>query len=272
MSTAPPGPEEQELTGGGVNQVRRVGDTVRRPVRPWSGNVRRLLDHLRASGFDGAPRVLGTDAEGREIVEFIEGEVGHYPWTPQVAGRPALLSAARLLRDYHLAAAGVASELRTGWQFPTRDPVEVICHNDFAPYNCVFRDGAAVGIIDFDTAGPGPRAWDLAYALYRFSPLSRPDAGGHYAAVDHFATAEAQAARARAFLDAYGCEADLRRAAVDLVVPRVRALATFLEQAAAAGEEAFVQHVRAGHLDHYLHDIEYVEERLPTWLALVVAD
>ncbi|MFJ9374801.1 phosphotransferase [Streptomyces sp. NPDC101455] len=43
-------------------------------------------------------------------------------------------------------------------------PVEVICHGDFAPDNCVFTGEGAVGIVDFDAArpGPGPRAWDLA--------------------------------------------------------------------------------------------------------------
>ncbi|WP_405867085.1 phosphotransferase [Streptomyces sp. NBC_01515] len=41
-------------------------------------------------------------------------------------------------------------------------PVEVICHGDFAPYNCVFTGEGAVGLIDFDAARPGPRAWDLA--------------------------------------------------------------------------------------------------------------
>lgn len=149
--------------------------------------------------------------------------------------------------------------------------MEVICHNDFAPYNCVFRDGNAVAVIDFDAACPGPRAWDLAYALYRFAPLSRPDAGGRYAAVDHFPPARMQAARARAFLDAYGCDEDLRRAAVDLVVPRLLALTAFMGEAAAAGDEPVMRHIRAGHQDHYSRDVRYVEERMPTWHALVVA-
>jgi aminoglycoside phosphotransferase (APT) family kinase protein len=37
-------------------------------------------------------------------------------------------------------------------------------------------DGRPVALIDFDVAHPGPRAWDLAYAAYRFVPLT---AGGH---------------------------------------------------------------------------------------------
>jgi len=36
----------------------------------------------------------------------------------------------------------------------------------------VFRKGMPVALIDFDTAHPGPRIWDVAYAAYRFVPLT----------------------------------------------------------------------------------------------------
>ena len=52
-------------------------------------------------------------------------------------------------------------------------PAEVVCHNDFAPYNVVFDDGGPVGVIDWETAAPGARVWDVAYAAYRWVPLSR---------------------------------------------------------------------------------------------------
>nr|WP_176457309.1 MULTISPECIES: phosphotransferase [unclassified Rhodococcus (in: high G+C Gram-positive bacteria)] len=47
----------------------------------------------------------------------------------------------------------------------------MICHWDAAPYNFVFEGSAAVGLIDFDEAGPGRRIDDLAYFAYRFAPL-----------------------------------------------------------------------------------------------------
>ena len=38
-----------------------------------------------------------------------------------------------------------------------------------------WSSGAGVaGAIDFDTASPGPRAWDLAYLAYRLVPLTAP--------------------------------------------------------------------------------------------------
>jgi hypothetical protein len=50
-----------------------------------------------------------------------------------------------------------------------------MCHGDAAQYNTVVKDGVAVGFIDFDAAHPGPRVWDVVYAVYRFAPLQGPD-------------------------------------------------------------------------------------------------
>ena len=45
------------------------------------------------------------------------------------------------------------------------------CHNDLAPWNTVFINEHAVGFIDWDLAAPGPRLWDVAFALWHFVPL-----------------------------------------------------------------------------------------------------
>jgi hypothetical protein len=63
------------------------------------------------------------------------------------------------------------------WYFPPREPVEVVCHGDLAPYNCVFDGDRLVGVIDFDTAHPGPRLWDVAGGAYRLVPLVAPTPG-----------------------------------------------------------------------------------------------
>lgn len=264
MSDATPETDEY-LAGGGTTQVARVGQTVRRPHQPWSPRVHQLFSHLAAAGFTGAPRTLGTDEEGRDVFSYLPGEVGHYPWSPAVASESALLSAARLLRAYHDATADVAGRWRDGWRWEAREPVEVLCHNDFAPYNCVFDEDRTVGIIDFDTAGPGPRSWDLAYALYRFAPLSVEDDGSGVAG-----TPELQAARARAFLDAYGCTEAQRAAAIRDVVPRLRTLTDFMQASAEAGDDAFARHIAEGHLEHYFRDIAYITEHAPLWNRLVV--
>ena len=70
---------EQPLTGGRMTRgLVRVGHTIRRPVHDRSAYVQAALLHLEAQAFDGAPRFLGVDAEGREILTFIELAHAHH--------------------------------------------------------------------------------------------------------------------------------------------------------------------------------------------------
>jgi Ser/Thr protein kinase RdoA (MazF antagonist) len=128
----------------------------------------------------------------------------------------------------------------------------VICHGDFAPYNCVLNGNRVVGLIDFDHAAPGPRLWDVAYAVYRWTPLTRP---GN---TDGFGTTASQAARLRAFCDSYGLTADARAGLIDAVAARLRSLVAFMRSAAEAGHPAFTGHLAAGHDVLYLNDVDYV--------------
>jgi hypothetical protein len=256
---------EIELAGGTVVVVR-VGATVRKPVRWWSPATRALLHRLRAAGLTGVPEWHGVDEKNRDIFDFLPGEAGTYPQSEHVRSDTALVSAARLLRSIHDASVPLVHEGDLPWQMPPVEPVEVVCHGDFATYNCVFRAGQAVGVIDFDDAHPGPRWWDLAHGLYRFAPLSDPgnDNG--------FDDAVEQARRARLFLDAYGCTRQQRRDAVDAVGPRLLQAVVFMRDAAAAGHPGFARYVAEGHDYTYLHDIRYVEARADLWTALVVED
>ncbi len=92
---------EELLTGGGVNIVVKIGNTVRRPSEVWSPRVHELLAELRRQGFTGAPEFLGFDEHGREVLTFLAGDVSNYPLTPSAATETALVSAGRLLRTYH---------------------------------------------------------------------------------------------------------------------------------------------------------------------------
>lgn len=68
------GEAEVPLQGGRVTPaVVRVGNTVRRPPRMNAEFVHVLLNHLAAVGFDGTPRFLGTDEQGRDVLSYIEG-------------------------------------------------------------------------------------------------------------------------------------------------------------------------------------------------------
>ncbi|WP_328855871.1 aminoglycoside phosphotransferase family protein [Microbispora hainanensis] len=243
---------EEELTGGGVNRVVRVGGTVRRPARRWTPVVHALLGHLAAAGFGGAPRAYGCDGEGREVLEFVPGEVPDYPLPAYVMTDEALAGAGTLLRDYHDATVGFAPPEDAEWYFPPRAPAEVVCHGDVAPYNCVFREGRPVAFIDFDTAHPGPRVWDVAYAAYRFVPLHDPSRDESAPGVAE------QARRLRVFADAYGLGAAGREALPRTARARLAHLVAHMRAEAAAGHEAFAAHVAEGHDLLYLADSAHV--------------
>jgi Ser/Thr protein kinase RdoA (MazF antagonist) len=135
--------------------------------------VHALLAHLRARGIAWVPEPLPAHPDGRAAVSWVEGEVPAYPM-PAFVWAPAVLDrAAAMLRELHDAGADFDRTGRT-WALPAHEPAEVLCHNDFAPYNLAFRDGLPVGVIDFEAASPGPRAWDLAYLAYRLVPLAHP--------------------------------------------------------------------------------------------------
>lgn len=145
--------EEIPLLGGSLTSVVRVGQTVRREARECSEVVLELLRHLEVQGFEGAPRALGLDEQGREMLTFIEGDVGvglpPYVWHDEVLGHVG-----RLMRRYHdLASTFRPTEAR--WQIPPLEPMETICHNDITPWNTVFRSGVPFAFIDWDYAAPG---------------------------------------------------------------------------------------------------------------------
>lgn len=164
---------EEALHGGNMNDVVRVGDTVRRPVGPWTGTVHKVLGGLRRAGIGWVPRPYGIDEAGREILDFVAGVVPSYPLPEWVWEDSFLEAAGSQLRELHDATADLII-VDAVWQVPIHEPIEVICHNDFAPYNFVCRDGRFAGVIDWDTMSPGPRIWDVAYLAYRLCPLAAP--------------------------------------------------------------------------------------------------
>jgi hypothetical protein len=241
---------EEKLAGGNMTSVSRVGATVRREAGPWTKQVHFVLAHLRARGIQEVPAPLGFDQHGREILTFIPGLVGHFP-SPELRSDKILVSAARLLRRIHDATEDIAQLYRAGWQSPIREPVEVICHGDFAPYNCVFDHGELIGVIDFDHAHPGTREWDLAYALYRFAPTTAPTNP------ENHGTTQEQCRRVRLFCDEYGLGD--RSGIVQSIKLRVAYMADYLRQGAANGDKRLQANIDAGHLEIYTTDYAYLD-------------
>lgn len=168
---------EVPLLGGTANRgrVHRVGDTVRRPLRPTTPAVHALLRHLEAVGFDGAPRVLGIDDAGREVLSYVPGQAVTAPVPAWGLTDGALRSVGRLLRRFHDATAGFDAGPHA-WSASPPAPFGGggFAHNDPNLDNVVFRDGQAVALIDFDLAAPGDPVWDVAATARLWAPLRSP--------------------------------------------------------------------------------------------------
>ncbi|TDD95287.1 aminoglycoside phosphotransferase family protein [Jiangella asiatica] len=167
------GPVETPLPGGNVGGARRVGDTVRRPTGPWTPAVHALLGHLRRSGLDSIPTVLGIDEQGREILTFLPGRSIEAD-TDQVSDA-LLADGVRWLRRFHDAVRAFRPDGEVQWRHGRRalGDGEIVCHNDPGAYNWIVDGDRVVGVIDWDMAGPGLPVDDLAFVAWKSLPLHR---------------------------------------------------------------------------------------------------
>ncbi|WP_433324443.1 phosphotransferase enzyme family protein [Spirillospora sp. CA-294931] len=248
---------EQPLIGEGVTPgIVRIGDTVRRPARPFTATIQAYLAHLHRAGFPHAPVPLGYDDQGRETVSFVPGDVPREP----LPDEDVLSALARLIRKLHEAAESWKPPEDAVWatlpgteRIPLVDtPSELVGHRDYCPGNVVFRDGLPVALIDFDLARPTTRVYEIANALYWWAPLLHPkDRPASLAGADipH---------RVALFADAYGMSGPQRRELVPLATRMVRRFHR-TARAAAGADPVFRR----------LWD-EHVKERMPraeAWLA-----
>ena len=250
-------PEEPLLGGNTSGGVVRVGDTVRRRAGLHTLAVHALLSYLHAAGFAGAPRPLGIDEHGREVLSFIPGTV---PWPDEfglLEPRDRLARAARLIRDFHDAVTGFVPPPDAQWQvlIPAEGDCDIIAHHDLAPWNLMI--GPQWAFIDWDLAAPGTRLGDLAYAIHGFAPLSaNPRWQRHDAAF-----------RVRVFADAYGLDGTQRRDLVPLLARRTRAMHDFLAQQASAGVQPWTSLWETGHGEAWRDDAGYIEAHEAVWAA-----
>ena len=149
------GVAEEQLEGGIANagKVVRDGPHVLRPSGPHTASIHTFLRAVRDAGFDGTSYPVGIDDDGRERLEFVEGDVPLSPYPEWSQTADALASMARLLRGLHDAAREFDPREHT-WSDGLADPAggTVVCHNDVELSNVVFRDGMAVALIDFEFA------------------------------------------------------------------------------------------------------------------------
>ena len=215
--------------GGNLSQAVRVGDTVRRRAGPWTPTVQSLLAHLEAVGFTAAPRSLGFDERGRAVLAYLPGDI-HGGWPEPMPpwmfeDITTLKRAAELLRRYHDAVLTFRPPPGATWHQVAPGTHELICHNDWSPYNAIFQEHEPTVMLDWDHAGPGRRVWDVATSAYTWVPLSPKS---------RELSLEQKAARLAVFCDTYG---DVEPGAVlDVLPEQLRFVAQLIRTEADRGD------------------------------------
>lgn len=254
MLTYPDVPDAVEvaLAGGNVTTgLVRVGDTVRRPAGPQTPAVHAVLEHLHDVGFRHAPRSLGLDAQGRHVVEHVEGVVAH-PVRPGVGPLdPAALG--RVARELHDALDGWEPPSDAVWTCPIPpDGADLVVHNDLAPWNVVVATDRLV-VIDWDTCAPGTRTWDLAYLAHGLVPL------------DPGTPVEVAAGRLAALADGYGLDDAGRERLLATLAPRSWSMHALLAEGHRTGEQPWSRLWDEGHGTVWERDARWTESHTPTW-------
>jgi hypothetical protein len=226
------------VAGDDALRVQRVGDTVRRPLTPWSTSVHAVLGHLESIDFP-APRVLDVDeAAGVEVLTWIDGESGPDGWA-HVVPEDGLRAYARFLRRLHDALGSYVAPASATWSRGIGGGF--VCHGDPGPWNCVFRGGEPHALIDFDHAHAGAPIDDVVYALQFCVPFRDDE---ECTTNLRYPSPPRRGRRVEIFCEAYGIDVpdDVR----ELVARRQEDDATLIEELAAQGMHPQVSWVRDG--------------------------
>ncbi len=232
---------------GNVGGVWRVGDTVRRPVGPWTPAVHALLNFL-GSRIEHVPRVLGYEDEGREVLSFLPGRVVDID-TESLTTKQ-VRSVVSWTRQFHQA---VAEFSHPGpWRFPSVPGHTVIAHNDIAPYNVCFDGDELVGVFDWDLAGPSTPLMELAFIAWNCVPLWR-DIGP-----------EPAAERLDLIAQVYGPIPS--RDILQAVPTRIQLMLDSIPAAAAAGDSGMVHLMTCGEPERSQRSLDDLTRRIPAIL------
>ncbi len=174
--------------------MRQHGEADRRGNPQIAAQEFRLLQLLRAAGLP-VPRAYALDQSGELcatpyiIIEYIEGQTEFAParlddYLEQCAAQLARIHQidgakldiaflppredvyARILRerpaqvDASLDEGRLRDALEAAWPLPRRNPATLL-HGDFWPGNLLWKDGALVGVIDWEDAGLGDPVADV---------------------------------------------------------------------------------------------------------------
>jgi len=245
--------DEENLDNNKHRPIVRVGDTVHRPTSWWTPAVHELLKYLESVNFGYSPRVLGFDAQDREILTFMDGESGKAGWY-NIHSEKGLQNYARLLRDYHQAIASYKPSADSIWAFAEgglKSGEEIVCHGDFGPWNLTWNNDEPTGIIDWDLVFPAKPEYDVLYALEWSVPFHDDKMALEW---HHFAEVPDRKRRVDIFLEAYGMSREELGDVVSGVAALQRTVAGHEKILAERGLQPQVDCVANG-------DLEVIEKR-----------
>jgi hypothetical protein len=229
---------EVTLPGGNTTGAVLIDGVVHKRAASWTATVHALLRHLEDAGFDSAPRALGVDDQGREMLTYLPGETigDRDPWPAWASTDSMLAQVGRWLRRVHDLTADFTAPADECWFIGgAMAPGLIIGHQDAAPYNAVVDGDRLVGFCDWDIAGPSPREWDLAFSAMSWVPLASPRDGTPLSDDD----LRERSRRLHLLLDAYGYDGD-RRAFAEVAPQRARRQAAVIRSMADAGDPASI--------------------------------
>lgn len=264
--------KEIEFFKGNMSEVFSDGNIVYRKMKIQSKTIHRLLRHLENKNIDFVPHLLGIDEdENNEKLSLVEGQtLENYPIVSDMNCKIETIGmAAKMLRKYHDATLDFKRNRDDIWflKYKGNLNLEVICHNDFAPYNITFRDHKPVGMIDFDTACPAPRIWDIAYAVYRFVPLSMEvyiSDKRIYRKYDKDLDALERRVLLKEFLKSYGIESTYH--VMENVILRLEDLVDLFDEECNKGNSSFIKMKEEGHQSFYINEIKFIKENMKDWI------
>jgi hypothetical protein len=191
------------------------------------------------------------------VLTFIPGDIVFPDQVQLVMRDEGLVEVARLIRRFHDA---ILDFDASPYQWSDRgssgdSSSKFICHNDLAPWNLVRTPDGRFVFIDWDLAAPGPRSWDLSWALLTFVPLMPGDDVDHPQTIAH---------RLALFRDAYG-SAFIDPSVIDVAVTRCQREANLIKELGGRGEPPFDRLLAQGHLEIWSGAADHVESHRDRW-------
>lgn len=244
MTNSPPrNIEDGQSVSGSVNAVQRVGDTVIRPVGPWSKSVHQLLNHLESVDFLYLPRAIALE-QNKEFLAYIEGDVAMRPWPSCLLAESGIVAVAQMLLRYHQSVASYVPAPNSLWRMSGVQWKEsmIVRHGDLGPWNMVWRSEQLVGLIDWDFAEPGYPIEDLAQIDWDCVPLYPPQKSNQAG----IAPSE-QLPRLKLLCEAYGADIDR---VIDKVVQMQTREFFRLKSIGTLGKEPWLSWVKSGGLQN----------------------